>query len=77
MARGERVVHLDDLVLRRTLMALLGQVNRPLLEELAAIVAPVLGWSEQDAAGEVERTTELLEKVHGAMAAARSKSSFR
>ena len=77
MARGERVVHLDDLVLRRTLMALLGQVNRPLLEELAAIVAPVLGWSEQDAAAEVERTTELLEKVHGAMAAARSKSSFR
>ena len=77
MARNERVVHLDDLILRRTLMALLGEVNGPLLEELAAIVAPVLGWSERDAAAEVERTIQLLEKVHGVMAAARSKSSFR
>jgi len=77
MALYERVVHLDDLILRRTLMGLLGQVNGPLLEELAAIVAPVLKWSQQDAAAEVERTIQLLEKVHGATAAARSKSSFR
>jgi glycerol-3-phosphate dehydrogenase len=71
MALHERVIHLDDLILRRTLMALLGQVNRPLLEELAAIVSPVLRWSRQDAAAEVERTIELLEKVHG------MKSPFR
>ncbi len=77
MALYERVMHLDDVVLRRTLMGLLGEVNRPLLEELAAIVSPALGWSRQDAAAEVERTTQLLEKVHGAMAAARSKSPFR
>jgi glycerol-3-phosphate dehydrogenase len=77
MARYERVVHLDDLILRRTLMGLLGEVNGPLLEELASIVAPVLGWSEQEAAAEVERTIQLLEKVHGVTAAARSKSSFK
>jgi glycerol-3-phosphate dehydrogenase len=77
MALYERVVHLDDLILRRTLMGLLGEVNGPLLEELAAIVSPVLGWSEQEAAAEVERTIQLLEKVHGVTAAARSKSSFR
>jgi glycerol-3-phosphate dehydrogenase len=70
MALHERVVHLDDAILRRTLMALLGEVNRPLLEELAAVMSPVLGWSRQDAAAEVERTIELLEKVHGVMAAA-------
>jgi glycerol-3-phosphate dehydrogenase len=74
MALHERVVHLDDLVLRRTLMGLLGQVNRPLLDELAAIVSPILQWSPQDAAAEVERTVEILRKVHGVMAAARSKS---
>jgi len=72
MALHERVVHLDDLILRRTLMGLLGQVNRPLLEELATIVSPVLQWSQQDAAAEVERTIQLLERVHGGMAAARS-----
>jgi glycerol-3-phosphate dehydrogenase len=77
LARHERIIHLDDLVLRRTLMALLGQVNRPLLEELAAIVSPVLQWSEQNAAAEVERTIELLQRVHGVMADARSKSPFR
>ena len=65
MARYERVVHLDDLILRRTLMGLLGEVNGPLLEELAGIVAPVLGWSKQDAAADVERTIQLLEKAHG------------
>jgi glycerol-3-phosphate dehydrogenase len=77
MALYERVVHLDDLILRRTLMGLLGEVNGPLLEELAGIVAPVLGWSQQEAAAEVERTIQLLEKVHGVTAAARSKSSFK
>jgi glycerol-3-phosphate dehydrogenase len=69
LALNERVVHLDDLILRRTLMALLGQVTRPLLEELAAIVSPVLGWSPGDAAAEVERSVQLLQKVHGAIAA--------
>jgi glycerol-3-phosphate dehydrogenase len=77
IARNERVVHLDDLILRRTLMGLLGEVTEPLLEELAAIVSPVLGWSNEDAAAEIERTIQLLEKVHGMTAAARSKSSFR
>jgi glycerol-3-phosphate dehydrogenase len=77
MAVHERVVHLDDLILRRTLMGLLGEVNGPLLEELASIVAPVLKWSKRDAAAEVERTIQLLEKVHGVTAAARSKSYFK
>ena len=77
IALNERVVHLDDLVLRRTLMGLLGEVNGPLLEELAAIVSPILEWSQQDAAAEVERTIQLLEKVHGVRAAAQSKSPFR
>jgi glycerol-3-phosphate dehydrogenase len=77
MALHERVVHLDDLILRRTMMALLGQVNGPLLEELAAIVSPVLGWSTGDAAAEVARTSQLLERVHGVMAAALSKSPLR
>jgi glycerol-3-phosphate dehydrogenase len=69
IARQERVVHLDDLILRRTLMGMLGEVTLPLLEELAAIVAPVLGWSQSDAAAEVERTAKLLKRVHGVILA--------
>jgi len=77
MAMRERVVHLDDLVLRRTLIGLLGEATLPLLEELAATVSPVLQWTARDAAAEVERTVQILEKVHGVSVAARSKSSFR
>ena len=65
IARHERVVHLDDLILRRTLMGMLGEVGLPLLEELASIISPVLEWSQQEAVAEVERTVELLKRVHG------------
>ena len=46
-------------------MGMLGDVTFPLLEELAAIVSPVLEWSQQAAKAEVERTVELSKKVHG------------
>jgi glycerol-3-phosphate dehydrogenase len=65
IARNERVVHLDDLVLRRTLIGMLGEATLPLLEEIAAIISPVLEWSQPAADAEVERTVELLRRVHG------------
>jgi glycerol-3-phosphate dehydrogenase len=65
IAGRERMVHLDDLILRRTLMGMLGEVTLPLLEELATIVSPVLEWSQRDAQAEVERTVQLLLRVHG------------
>jgi glycerol-3-phosphate dehydrogenase len=70
MALNERVVHLDDLIMRRTLMGLLGQVTLPLLQELVSVVSPVLKWSQQEADAEVERVVELFKKVHGVNLAA-------
>jgi glycerol-3-phosphate dehydrogenase len=64
IALNERVVHLEDLIMRRTLMGLLGEVNRPLLEELAAVVASVLQWPAEKTAAEIERTVQLFQKVH-------------
>ena len=61
----EKVVHLDDLILRRTLMGLLGQVSRGLLDELAAIAAPMLEWSPEDASAEVARAARILKEAHG------------
>jgi glycerol-3-phosphate dehydrogenase len=63
LVQHETVCHLDDLVLRRTPLALLGEVSGPLLHELAEISAPLLGWPSAQA--EVERTAELLAKNHG------------
>jgi len=65
LAEKEKVVHLDDLILRRTLMAYLGYLNHPLVEELADILADVLGWDEGQKQMEVERTLEILKDRHG------------
>jgi glycerol-3-phosphate dehydrogenase len=65
IARHEKVIHLDDLILRRTLMGILGQVNGELLRELAAASAPELGWSAEQTHMEVTRTNELLRVRHG------------
>jgi glycerol-3-phosphate dehydrogenase len=65
LASYEHIVHLDDLILRRTIMALLGQLSLALLEELTEVLSPVLGWSQERAREEVARTVKLLAEVHG------------
>lgn len=65
LARHERVVHLDDLILRRTLMGMLGEINLLLLKELAMIISTVIEWSPEESEAEVERTVKLLRRVHG------------
>ncbi len=60
IATVERVMHLDDLVLRRTAIALLGELTAPLLHELAAILAETRQWTEEETAAEVSRTVEIL-----------------
>ncbi|MGB7875628.1 MAG: glycerol-3-phosphate dehydrogenase/oxidase [Anaerolineales bacterium] len=65
LAEKEKVVHLDDLILRRSLMAYLGYLNRPLVDELAGILADVLGWDDEQKQKEVERTLGNLHDQHG------------
>ncbi|MGD0457893.1 MAG: glycerol-3-phosphate dehydrogenase/oxidase [Terriglobia bacterium] len=65
MASQESIVHLDDLILRRTIVALLGQLSLDLLEELAVVLALVLAWSQERTRQEIERTVKLLSEVHG------------
>jgi glycerol-3-phosphate dehydrogenase len=64
-AKQESIAHLDDLILRRTIMALLGQLSLDLLEELASGLAPVLEWSPERTRQEIERTVKLLGHIHG------------
>jgi glycerol-3-phosphate dehydrogenase len=64
MAVSEKIVHLDDLVLRRTLLAYLGHVTRPRLEELAEALGDCLGWDETHKRAEVLRTIEILANRH-------------
>jgi glycerol-3-phosphate dehydrogenase len=64
LAQKELVVHLDDLLLRRTLLGMLGRLNRELVEETAGIVGEALGWSQEETETELERTRKLLADEH-------------
>ena len=64
MIRNERVLHVDDLLLRRTAIALLGELTGPLLDELLGIFAAVGELSDQQATAERKRTTDILRDRH-------------
>jgi len=64
LARTEKVVHLDDFILRRSSLAMLGMVTKPLLEELSRLLGAVLGWSAEEQQAEVDRTVAQLAAQH-------------
>ena len=65
LARNERVVHLADIVLRRTSIAFTGALTAPLLDELADVVGAELGWDDERRLAEVQSTREFLAERHG------------
>jgi glycerol-3-phosphate dehydrogenase len=65
LAGEESVTHLIDLLLRRTSLAFVGGLSLALLDELAGIIAPVLGWDTDRVAAEVRAAREELHEVHG------------
>lgn len=65
LAEREKVVHLDDFLLRRSLIAMLGQADGNTLHEIASILADVLGWSDEQTQQEIERTAHIFETRHG------------
>ena len=64
LAATEQVVHLDDLLLRRTSIAFVGGLTEERVRAAADAIAPALGWNEGTIAAEVERTIELLREAH-------------
>jgi len=64
MVKREKVVHLDDLLLRRTLLGYLGQLTHPLVEQMADWSGEALGWDAQRKKDEVARTAEILADRH-------------
>lgn len=60
----EMAVHLDDLLLRRTKLAMLGELSVELMEELASLQGGILGWDEPARRQEIERTLNILADKH-------------
>jgi len=65
LVQHEKICHLDDFVLRRSMLAMLGLVTRELIEELAKAIGNSLGWNEEQKAAEVARTLSILADRHG------------
>ena len=67
LAEHEHIVHLDDFLLRRSLVAMRGMVKTApeCVEEVAAVLAPVLGWDAVQTQDEINRTWAVLETKHG------------
>ncbi len=65
LARQDRVCHLDDLLLRRTLLAFRGEITAELLLETASIVGAALGWDAARMENEIARAEKILRERHG------------
>jgi glycerol-3-phosphate dehydrogenase len=66
LTQVEKVLHLEDLILRRTNLAKCGDLTPALLDELASILMTTMDWSEVERREEIERTVNVLHDQHGA-----------
>lgn len=64
LAATEQVVHLDDLLLRRTSIAFVGGLTAERIRAAADAVAPALGWDDARTVAEVERMSAILRDAH-------------
>ena len=64
IARGEMVVHLEDIALRRTQLAITGRLSAAALERMAAVAAAALGWDAGRISREIAATRAVLETRH-------------
>ena len=65
LATHENILHLDDFILRRSMLAMLGQVSYVMLDELAGVFTNALGWTDEQRNEEIERTLSILADRHG------------
>ena len=65
LVQHEKIVHLDDLLLRRSMLGLLGRLTRPMIDELADVAGNSLGWDAGQRDAEVKRTLSILAERHG------------
>jgi len=65
LAQYEKVVHLDDLLLRRSMLAMLGKLSPQAVREISAAAAEALGWDESARGLEEARALNILKEKHG------------
>ena len=69
LIQHEKILHLDDFILRRSMLGMLGRVTRQMLDELAGVFANTLGWNADTRQAEIARTLVILADRHGVILA--------
>ncbi len=64
LAQYEKVRHLDDFLLRRSMLAMLGRVTREVVDELANSLGNALGWDAAQKKAEAARALSILRDRH-------------
>ncbi len=65
LAQCEKAVHLDDVLLRRSMLAMLGKLSRLAVEEIADAMAEAFGWDAAQKEKEMQRALVILDEQHG------------
>ena len=65
LVQHEKIVHLDDFLLRRSMLAMLGLVTREMVDELSNVLGETLRWDDERKKAEAARTLSILEDRHG------------
>ncbi|MBT3189725.1 MAG: glycerol-3-phosphate dehydrogenase/oxidase [Anaerolineae bacterium] len=65
IVQKEKVIHLDDFFIRRSMVAKLGQLSSSNLDEIANIIGNYLKWSDIQRNQEIQRTHQVLVEMHG------------
>jgi glycerol-3-phosphate dehydrogenase len=65
LIQREKILHLDDFLLRRSILGMQGRVTREMIDELALMFANALGWNREQIRAEVARTLSILAEKHG------------
>ncbi len=77
LVEHEQVVHLADMAMRRTDLAITGQLTPALLDALADVVGEALGWTSERRAQERATLVVDLENYHGVCLASAGDQSER
>lgn len=65
IVKTEEVIHLDDFLLRRSMLAKLGRLSLVAINEVANIISTTLNWSADRRDEEIDRSCQVLTEYHG------------
>jgi glycerol-3-phosphate dehydrogenase len=65
LVQHEKSMRLDDLLLRRTMLAMLGRLTKDIVQELGDVFGDCLGWDAKMKNAEVAYAIDLLTDRHG------------